>query len=106
MVHMIGTAALWAGVSAGALFVVVYHLSAPWWKSAEGRHLMSFTGALALILGWLAYRSIFTPRTLTGAEEWTRAAVYLVVATLMVWRLALLWRRQIRPALRGRERTR
>lgn len=109
MVHLVGTAALWTGVGAGVLFVLAYALTAPWWRSAEGRHLMCFTGALTLIIGWLAYRSIYTPRTLTGAEEWTRAAVYVVVALLLLWRLSLLWRRQICPGLRrrrARERTR
>lgn len=109
MVHLVGTAALWVGVGAGGLFVAAYALSAPWWRSAEGWHLMSFTGALTLICGWLAYRSIYTPRTLSGPEEWTRATVYLVVAALLVWRLSLLWRRQIAPSFRrrrARERTR
>lgn len=104
MVHEIGTAALWLGVAAGAAFVVLYHVSARWWRSAEGRHLMSFTAALAMILGWLAYRSLTAPRALSQVEEYGRTVVYVVVAGLLLWRLELLLRRQILPGLRRKER--
>ena len=99
MIHTIGTVALWAGVAAGLLFCLAYHLSARWWASAEGRHLMSFTAALTLIIGWLAYRSITAARSLSTADQYTRTGVYVIVAALLTWRLVLLWRRQIHPSL-------
>jgi hypothetical protein len=98
-VHLAGTIALWLGLVSSAALCGLYHLTAPWWRSAEGRHLMSFTGGLALILSWLAYRSVFAAPPPTAGDEVGRT----VVAVLMVWRLALLWRRQIRPAFRRDE---
>lgn len=99
-VHLAGTLALWLGLVSAVAFCGLYHLTAPWWRSAEGRHLMSFTGGLALILSWLGYRSIFAAPPPTTGDEVGRTIVYTVVAVLMVWRVALLWRRQIRPAIR------
>jgi hypothetical protein len=105
VVHTIGTLALWTALGAALLFCLLYHLSAPWWRSAEGRHLMSFTGGLGLVFGWLAYRSVTTaPGDAHPAEETARTCVYLSLAVLLLWRLGLLWRRQIHPALRRRER--
>ncbi|WP_141576108.1 hypothetical protein [Actinomadura sp. WMMA1423] len=102
-VHLAGTIALWLALASAVAFCGLYHLTAPWWRSGEGRHLMSFTGGLALILSWLAYRSIFAAPPPTAGDEVGRTAVYSVVAVLMVWRVGLLWRRQIRPAFRRDE---
>ncbi|NEA22598.1 hypothetical protein [Actinomadura bangladeshensis] len=104
--HLAGTVALWLGLVSAAMFCGLYHLSAPWWRSAEGWHLMSFTGGLALILGWLAYRSIFAAPPPTTGDEVGRTIVYSLVAVLMIWRLGLLWRRQIQPAFRRTVRSR
>lgn len=105
VVHAVGTAALWVCALSALGFCGLYHLSAPWWRSAEGRHLMSFTGGLALIFSWLVYRSFVAPAPPSAGDEVGRMSVYLVVAVLLLWRLELLWRRQIWPGLRRSERT-
>ncbi|MER6810002.1 hypothetical protein ABT299_12045 [Spirillospora sp. NPDC000708] len=97
-VHVGGTVALWLGLASSTGFCIAYHLTAAWWRNGEGRHLMSFTATVALILGWLAYRSMAAPPPPTTGEEVGRTVVYSVVAALMIWRLGLLWRRQIRRA--------
>lgn len=105
-VHLAGTVALWLSLGSAVTFCGLYHLTAPWWRSAEGWHLMSFTGGLGLILSWLAYRSIFAAPPPTAGDEVGRTVVYSIVAALMVWRLGLLWRRQIRRAFRRDEERR
>lgn len=101
LVHLAGTAALVACVLASTGFCVLYHLSAPWWRSPEGVHLMSFTAALAVIFGWLLFRNLTASHGhLSAADEITRTGVYGAVAGLLLWRVVLLWRRQIQPAFR------
>lgn len=103
MIHMLGTVGLVAGAAAATVFVVLYHLSARWWRSEEGIHLMAFTGALAMVFNWLTVRTLLVdPRPVSAGVGVTRAVIYWLVAALLVWRLTLLWRRQIRPGLRRR----
>ncbi|WP_242890828.1 putative phage holin [Actinomadura litoris] len=99
-VHTVGTVALWLAFATSTAFCVAYHLTAPWWRSGVGRHLMSFTGALALVLGRLAYRSLDAAPPPTPGDEVGRTVVYSVAAALMIWQLALLYQRQIRRAFR------
>lgn len=100
MIHLLGTISLAVGSGAATLFVAAYWVSARWWRSEEGWHLMSFTAALALILDWLLYRNLITTaRPAAIGEEIGRAAIYCAIAGLLLWRLWLLWRRQIRPSL-------
>lgn len=103
---MLGTIGLVAGAAAATAFVVLYHLSARWWRSEEGIHLMAFTGALAVVFDWIAMRTFLAnPRPVSLGVEITRAVIYCTVAALLVWRLWLLYRLQIRPGLK-REETR
>lgn len=105
--HLAGTAALIMCVLASAGFCLLYHLSAPWWRSAEGVHLMTFTAALAVIFGWLLFRNATATHGRLGVgDEITRTGVYGLVAGLLLWRVALLWRRQIQPVFRRTARPR
>jgi hypothetical protein len=107
VIHLMGTVGLVVGAVAATGFCVLYHLSARWWRSEEGWHLMSFTGALALVFDWLAWRTLAVePRPVPLGVGVTRAVIYWAVASLLVWRLWLLWRRQIRPGLRSKEERR
>lgn len=101
MIHTLGTAALMVGGAASTAFVVLYHLSARWWRSEEGWHLMGFTGALALILDFVTWRTLTTaPRVAGLGIEIARLAIFALVAALLVWRLWMLYRIQIRPRRR------
>ena len=105
MIQTIGTIGLAVGAVAATAFVVLYHLAARWWKSEEGWHLMSFTAALAAVFDWLVVRTLTVdPRPMSIGTGLIRASIYCTVAALLVWRLWLLYRLQIRPGLRKRER--
>lgn len=74
---------------------VTYHLLAHWRASVTGWHLMSFMAVLALALDLMTLR-IFIPIPATGIMPgWypvTRAAVLVLVAAVLAWRLAIIVR--------------
>jgi hypothetical protein len=63
---------------AGAVFVVTYAFTAPWWRSAVGWNLMTLSVALTLAFGMLAGRAWFGP---LGLVAWF-IVVGLIAATL------------------------
>lgn len=88
-----GTVALWAAVIFGWGFVLAYTISAPWWRSEEGSHLISFTAFLSVILTYLAVVGLFS----TNVPQYpiVRLLMYGGMAAFMGWRFSLLIRRQI-----------
>lgn len=102
MIHLLGTIGLLAGGAAATLFVILYHLSARWWTSEEGRHLMSFTGVMAVVLDFVAIRTLTVSSPhVSLAIEIIRLVIYGLVGGLLVWRLWMLYRIQIRPRRRS-----
>lgn len=85
---------------AGLMFMAVYHLLAPWWKSETGRHLMAF-GATVTAL------SAYTVVATAWPELWqlrvVRTVVVLAIAALFVQRTAMVIRAQRRQASEGRK---
>jgi hypothetical protein len=95
VVHLIGSAAVWVALVASVAFCALYAAVAPWWRSGEGRHLMTFTAVIGIAFGWIAFRMA----TGFGAQQWlemVRAAILGALAVLLVWRLLMLIRAQIR----------
>lgn len=95
--HLIGNAAVWVALAAAVAFCGLYAAVAPWRRSGEGWHLMTFTAVLAVAFGWIAYRQTTStvPLRPLGSEV-ARAAILGALAGLLVWRLLLLIRAQIR----------
>lgn len=103
MIHLIGTIGLVAGAVAATLFCVAYHLSARWWTSPEGRHLMAFTGTLALVLTYSMWRTLTTaPPPLPTGVEVVRMLTFCGVGGLLVQRCWMLARAQIWASWRRR----
>ena len=99
LLHLVGDVAVWVALVASVAFCVTYATVAPWRSSAEGWHLMTFTGVVGLAFGWIAYRqSTGAPHVppLNPATESARAAILSALAVLLMWRLALLIHTQIR----------
>lgn len=94
--HLAGNAAVWVAMVAALMFCVTYALVAPWRSTGEGRHLMAFTFVLGAIFAWIAYRQVLGSPTAPLSVEAPRAAAFTALAGLLVWRLALLIRTQIR----------
>lgn len=104
LIHLLGDVAVLVSATAASLFCLLYHLTAPWRRSPEGRHLMLFTALHALVFSWIGFRALTgTSLDLPRGQEEVRAGVYLLAAVCLVWRLSLLYRRQIGPGLRRRK---
>lgn len=95
--HLAGDIAVWVAFISSVAFCVMYALVAPWWRSGEGTHLMTFTAVIGVAFGWIAYRQTVTviPLRPLGSEV-ARAVILGALALLLVWRLLLLMRTQIR----------
>lgn len=108
MINLLGDIAVFVGALAATAFVIAYHLSARWWKSEEGRHLMCFTGVIALALDYSSWRVVTAPmRPLPLTVDLIRTLLFAAIAALLVWRFWMLARRQIwapwrRSSKRGR----
>jgi hypothetical protein len=95
--QLIGNAAVWVALVAAFAFCGTYAAVAPWRSSAEGWHLMTFTAVIGWAFAWIAYRQTFNgapPMALPSAIA--RAVILSALAGLLVWRLLLLLRAQMR----------
>jgi hypothetical protein len=98
--HLIGDAAIWVAFMAAVAFCATYAVVAPWRRSAEGWHLMTFTAVIGIAFAWIGLRLILGPIPV----EIPRAVILSALAALLVWRLLLLIRTQIRTQIRRRKR--
>jgi hypothetical protein len=74
-------------------FIGVYHWSAVWWRSSDGRHVMGFMAVLAALL------DLGVVRIVIGAPAWflwLRLVVFVAVPVLLAQRLRILVRAQFR----------
>jgi len=94
--HLVGNTAVWVALAASLMFCVTYALVAPWRSTGEGWHLMTFTFVIGVIFAWIAYRQLLGPPAAPMSIEAPRAAAFTALAGLLVWRLALLIRTQVR----------
>ncbi|MBW1600911.1 hypothetical protein JJV70_02090 [Streptomyces sp. JJ66] len=73
--------------AAAGMFVRVYHVRAPWWRSREGRHLV----AVAVVLGAVGVQEVGAV-VCPGWGWWRplRAGLLLTAAGLLVQRIAMV----------------
>lgn len=96
MIHAIGDIGVLVGAVAATVFVVAYQLTARWWRSEEGRHMMSFTTVIAVALDYASWRVLTAqPWPYPPAVDAIRTGIFCAIAVLMVWRCWILGRRQI-----------
>lgn len=101
--HLAGDVAVWVALAASIAFCITYAAVAPWRASGEGWHLMTFTAVIGLSFAWIAFRQITGPAhsPYPLSTEAPRAAILGALAGLLVWRLALLVRTQVRRRRRA-----
>jgi FlaA1/EpsC-like NDP-sugar epimerase len=78
-------------------FVVVYHLHAPWWRSATGRHLMAVGAALTLLFAYTVGISVWPDGCPAAVLRCIRTVVVVAIAGLMVQRTRMVLRAQHEP---------
>jgi ribosomal protein L15E len=98
VLHYLGDVAIWTSLVSSYAFCFSYALVAPWRKTEEGWHLMTFTFVIGVAFSWIAYRLVTANHRvgLPMKTEASRTAIYVALAGVLVWRLALLVRTQIR----------
>ncbi|MGW3400300.1 putative phage holin [Streptomyces zhihengii] len=86
-------------VSACSLvFVLVYGLTAPWWKSAIGRHMMAFSAAIGLLCLYTVLITVWSeglPATLLRSA---RVALLIAIGVLLLQRTSLAYKAQHQPS--------
>lgn len=95
MITTIGTVLVVISAALAWANVLAYHLSAPWWRSETGRHVMTFNAVLAIVLTLWAVGAL----TLNARGPWwdmLRLVAFTGVPLSLGWRLTLLYRLQIR----------
>jgi hypothetical protein len=85
-----------SGVAAGVCgaFAVVYHLRAPWWRSATGRHLMAVGVALTLLFAYTVGITVWPAGCPAAVLRSIRTVVVVAIAALMVQRTRMVLRAQ------------
>jgi hypothetical protein len=105
LLHLIGNIAVLVAFASAIAFCSLYAVLARWRESAEGWHLMTFTGVIGVAFGWITYRQVIssTPPAPLSLEL-PRAVILSALAGLLMWRLALLLRAQTRRRRRSQSR--
>ena len=83
--------ALWYVAAASTVFVIVYHALARWWESAVGINIMALLASLAVLADLLLVN------VMLGRPDWMRwvfLGLYVIVGTVIWWRVALLVKAQ------------
>ncbi|MFE3578700.1 putative phage holin [Streptomyces vinaceus] len=85
-----------SGVAAAACagFALVYHLRAPWWRSAVGRNLMLLAGALGGLCLYTVLIIMWPTGCTAALLRALRTAMVLSIAVLMVQRTLMVIRAQ------------
>lgn len=78
-------------------FAAVYHHRAPWWRSAVGRNLMGFAGAVGVLCLYTVLITVWPHGCTAAVLRSVRTAVLLTIAGLMVQRTWMVVRAQHRP---------
>lgn len=96
MIQTIGIALVIISAVLAWAVCIAYHLSARWWESEVGRHVMTFTGVLAVVLSLWSVGALLSP---TRGAWWdvVRLVAFTGVPISLGWRLWMVYRLQIRP---------
>jgi hypothetical protein len=82
---------------ASLAFVIIYSITARWWRSALGRNLVAFDSALALTLLPSMVHHFFGVNTVNNAGfAWFTLIAFGFVPIVIVWRTAILIRLQLK----------
>ena len=91
----------WVNIGASALaaltcavFALVYHVRAPWWRSKVGRNLMLFAGAVGGLCLYTVLITLWPTGCPATVLRIVRTVSLLAIAALMVQRTALVIRAQ------------
>lgn len=97
-----GTYAFYAFALFALLFVLLYMVFSPWWRTEAGRNIMAVMGALAVIGVYASVLQLTANRPPMYAE--TRFALFAFLAVSVGWRVVLFIRAQLLSRCRKKGR--
>jgi hypothetical protein len=86
---VVGSAFLFVTTLLAWACVLAQALLARWWETSAGRHVMSFQGVLAVLLGLWTLRVWFPD---AGWLLVARLAAFALLPVVLAWRLAIILR--------------
>jgi hypothetical protein len=92
----LGNVFVYVGTCVYWIFCISYTILAKWWRHESGAHLFTFSFAMALILTYVTWRTIFPINVVKPLDLWARAAIFGAETVLATWRLSILGRSQYR----------
>ena len=90
--RLFGDLAFYACTGVTLLFVILYLVFAPWWKTTAGRNIMAVMGSVALAFGYFTW-AIWTGGIPAGFYP-MRAAIFSFIALAIGWRVLIFIRHQ------------
>ena len=95
--NSLGNWVLWSATAMLTIVIAYYHLTARWWKTPEGRHIMAWTFVMWTVL-MLATASTIGALSLE-VRLWIRLVVFALFLWLGIWRFLLIARAQSLPGV-------
>jgi hypothetical protein len=92
--RLAGEYAFYAFTGATVLFILLYGVLAPWWRSATGRNIMTLMGALAVACVYFTWAYV-REGGLPPAFLPIRFCIFVVLFLAVSWRVVLFVREQI-----------
>lgn len=93
MIVTLGDYAAHFATAGWALFAVLYGVFAPWWRSPIGRNLLVHAVVLAVTFALVSVSLLWG--VTWPARDWVRLAIFMAVALVGWWRLAILLTDQV-----------
>ncbi|WP_240503126.1 hypothetical protein [Streptomyces prasinopilosus] len=84
---------------ASLVFVIAYHLHAPWRSTPVGRHLMGFTAAIGALGAYTIAITIWPDGMVASVLRTARTVLMVVIAALVMQRIHMMVTAQHRGAL-------
>jgi hypothetical protein len=71
-------------------FIATYHLRAPWWRSAVGRHLMAVAAAIGALGLYTVLITVWPHGATASALRVSRTVILVLIAALMMQRTRMV----------------
>lgn len=92
--QLVNTLASGLVVACSALFMITYHVKAPWRSTEIGRHLMAVAGTIGALGLYTILILVWPHGTAAGVLRTARTVLLVAVAALMVQRTVWVLRAQ------------
>lgn len=93
--HTYGDWALLGAAITGAVFVLLYLVLSPWWKTTAGRNIMAVMGSLGIALAYFTWIVVVRGSEVPVGFWPIRAVLFTAIGLAIGWRVIILLRSQV-----------